>query len=178
MLGKTMESILERIVIQLANSFKQAAHYIKKPTYMKLNIYNENLIAIHMRKNQIVFNKTIFIGFCVLELSKHLTYETYYEKLQPIFSDIILLYTDTDSFLLHIKDSNIYRNMQDNAELFEFSDYPPEHILYNRKNKKVSGKLKDELSGDIMTKNITTIQNVLIVIKYMAVTRRIKKLRA
>lgn len=56
MLGKTMESILERIAIQLANSWKQAAHYIKKPTYMKLNIYSENLIAIHMRKNQIVFN--------------------------------------------------------------------------------------------------------------------------
>jgi len=155
MFGKTMEAVRDRVNIQLANNWKQAAHYIKKPTYQKLRIFDDNLIAIHMRRNKVLFNKPIFIGFCVLELSKHLMYDAYYEKLQRIFKDIKLLYTDTDSFVLHIKDSNIYKTMQKNEDLFDFSDYPKDHVLYNDKNEKVVSKFKDELHGNIMTKRIS-----------------------
>ena len=155
MFGKTMEAIRDRIDIHIANNWKQAAHYIKKPTFKKLTIFNEKLIAIHMRKNKIVFNKPIFIGFCVLELSKHLMYETYYDRIQPMFKDVKLLYTDCDSFVLHIKDANIYKIMGENEDLFDFSDYPKEHVLYSEKNKKVIGKFKDELNGNIMSKRIS-----------------------
>jgi hypothetical protein len=61
MYGKTMEAIRERVVMHIANNWKQAAHYIKKPTFKKLTIFNDNLIAIHMRKNKIVFDKPIYI---------------------------------------------------------------------------------------------------------------------
>lgn len=155
MFGKTMEAIRERIDIKLANNWKQAAYYIKKPTYNKLRIFDEHLISIHMRKNKIVFNKPIYVGFCVLELSKYLMYETYYNKIQPMFKDVKLLYSDCDSFVLHITDSNIYKIMKENNELFDFSDYPKNHILYNEDNKKVLGKFKDECNGNIMTKRVT-----------------------
>ena len=99
--------------------------------------------------------KPIYLGFCVLELSKHLMYQTYYDKIQPMFKDVKLLYTDTDSLVLHITDSNIYEIMQRNKDLFDFSDYPKEHILHSDENKKVLGKFKDELNGNIMTKRIS-----------------------
>jgi hypothetical protein len=50
MFGKTMEAIREHVDIKLANNWQQAAFQIKRPTYHKLKIFNENLIAIHMKK--------------------------------------------------------------------------------------------------------------------------------
>ena len=155
MFGKTMEAIRERVDIKLANNWNQAAFQIKKPTYNTLKIFDENLIAIHMRKSKILFNKPIYVGFCVLELSKHLMYDTYYNKMQNMFKDVQLLYTDTDSFVLKVTDENIYKIMQKNEDLFDFSDYPKEHVLYSDKNKKVLGKFKDELNGNLMTERIS-----------------------
>ena len=152
--GKTMEAIRNRVDIILCDNWTQAKYHIKKPTFDYLKIFNKNLVALHMRKYKIVFNKPIYIGFCVLELSKHLMYDFYYNKLQNIFKDINLIYTDTDSFLLHIKDSNIYKIMKENDDLFDFSDYPKEHILNSNKNKKVLGKFKDECNGNIMIERI------------------------
>jgi hypothetical protein len=92
----------------------------------------------------------------VLELSKHLMYDTYYNKIQPMFKDVKLLYTDTDSMVLHIKDSgNVYKIMHQNSELFDFSDYSKDHVLQSDINKKVLGKFKDELNGNIMSKRIS-----------------------
>ena len=71
-----------------------------------------------------------------------------------MFRDVRLMYIDTDSFVLHIIDSNIYKIMQENADLFDFSNYPKDHILYSAANKKVVGKFKDECEGNIMLKRI------------------------
>jgi hypothetical protein len=153
--GKLMENIRERVDIKLATNWEYARKYIKKPTFNHLKIFDENLVAIHMRRNITKFNKPIYAGFCVLELSKHLMYSTYYDKLQKMFNDVKLLYTDTDSMILHIKNSgNIYKVMKENDDLFDLSEYPEDHILYSTKNKKVVGKFKDELSGNIMNKFI------------------------
>ena len=154
MFGKTMEAIRNRVDTKLCDNWMQAKYYIKKPTFDYLKIFNKDLVAIHMRKHKIVFNKPMYVGFCVFELSKHLMYDFYYNKLQHIFKDVKLTYTDTDSFLLHIKDSNIYKIMKENEDLFDFSDYPKDHILYSDKNKKVIGKFKDECNGNIMTERI------------------------
>jgi len=63
-------------------------------------------------------------------------HETYYEKQSTIFKNYQLLYTDTDSLVLKITDSNIYKIMQGNEDMFEISEYPKEHVLYIEKNKK------------------------------------------
>ena len=85
-----------------------------------------------MRKNRIVFNKPIYIGFCVLKISKLLMFDSYYNRIQPMFKDVNLTYIDIDSFVLHITDSNIYmyKILKENEDLFDFSNYPKEHILY------------------------------------------------
>ena len=54
--------------------------------------------------NRIVFNKPVYIGFCVLEISKLLMFDSYYNRIQPMFKDVKLTYIDTDSFVLHIID--------------------------------------------------------------------------
>jgi hypothetical protein len=61
-------------------------------------VFDENLVAIIMRKTSMKFDKPIYIGATVLELSKLLMYKLYYETLQPYFweKNIELLYVDTD----------------------------------------------------------------------------------
>lgn len=59
-----------------------------------------------------------------------------------------LMFTDTDYLCYHIQSANIYIDMEQNRDLFDFSDYLKNHSLYSEKNKKVIGKFKDELNGD------------------------------
>ena len=83
-------------------------------------------------------------------------YSTYYDKIKTMFNDVRMIYTDTDSMVLHIKNSgNMFKIMAENEDLFDFSDYPEEHILHSNKNKKVIGRLKDELSGNVMNRFIS-----------------------
>ena len=150
--GKTMENVRNYVEISLSDSWKKAIYYIRKPTFSRIKIFNDNLVAIHMEHAEVYFNKPVYVGFAVLEHSKHLMYDFYYNKLKKMFKDVKALYTDTDSLILHIKDRNIYEIMHNNKAEFDFSDYPREHNLYSSENKKVIGKFKDELNGVLMTK--------------------------
>jgi hypothetical protein len=62
--------------------------------------------------------------------------------------------TDTDSLMYEIETDDIYEDLSLHKELFDFSDYPKTHKLYDEKNKKVIGKMKDEGNGDILTEFI------------------------
>ena len=150
--GKTCENVRKYVDISLADSWKKAIYYIRKPTFSKIKIFNENLVAIHMEHAEIYFNKPVYVGFAVLEHSKYHMYDFYYNKLKRMFKEVKAVYTDTDSLILHIKDKNIYEIMYKNKVEFDFSDYSSEHHLYSTENKKVIGKFKDELNGALMTK--------------------------
>jgi hypothetical protein len=153
--GKTMENVRLRIDLKLVKNFEQAKRYIRKPNFDYLTRFDENLCAVHMNKTNVYLNKPIYVGFSVLELSKLHMFKFYYETLKPKFKDVKLLYMDTDAFILHIKEGNIINKFKELANEFDFSDYPKDNSLYSTKNKKVVGKFKDELNGNIMTKFIS-----------------------
>ncbi|WP_375676120.1 hypothetical protein, partial [Bartonella sp. CL42QHWL] len=102
------------------------------------------------------FNKPIYIGAAVLELSKLLMYEFYYEVLQPYFGEknTELLYLDTDSFVLNINTDDLTKDLKELRHYFDFSNYPKDHTLYDTSKKKVPGYFKDELGGVEMTEFI------------------------
>ena len=152
--GKTMENVRNYKDIKICDSWDRAKYFIKRPNYDKTVIFDENLFAIHMDKIKIEFDKPIYVGFTVLELSKFHMYDFYYNKLKPMFNEVKALYTDRDCFVLHIKDDNIIQKLKQNEDYFDFSNYPKDHVLYSTKNKKVVGKYKDELGGNIMTRFI------------------------
>ena len=108
-------------------------------------MFDDGLTAIHMHKSKLVQNRPIFVGMSVLDLSKTLMYDFYYNKLLKQYGkNIDLLYTDTDSLLLEIKTENVYKDMERNIDEYDTSDFPEDHFLHNTKNKKVLGKMKDE----------------------------------
>ena len=58
-----------------------------------------------------------------------------------------LLYTDTDSFILHVETDDVYKDIKDNQSQYDTSNHNNKHFLFSNENKKVLGKFKDELGG-------------------------------
>ena len=150
--GKTMENLRKRVDIKLVRTDgtenEKIRKIIAKPNFNRRVKFSDELPAIHVNKTKLTLNKPIYVGFSVLDLSKHLMYDWYYNKLKKKYGEnCTLLYTDTDSLLVDIKTNDIYKDMSETKEDYDFSDYPKGHQLHNESNKKVIGKMKDECAG-------------------------------
>ena len=111
----------------------------------------ENCDIYTFKQNEVLMDKPIYLRFSVLELSKLLMYETYYDKLQPYFGQekIQCHYMDCDTFVLSIETENIINDLKNLQDLFDFSNLDKNHELFNNKNKKVVGKFKLETPKNI-----------------------------
>ena len=143
--GKTIEQVRNRQNIRLIADSAKLRKAVSKPSYRQARIINPDLVMVRATPLKITLNKPIAVGFCVLELSKLSMYEFYYEYLKAKYqSRCMLLFTDTDSLCCEIQTSDIYRDMGEAAELFDTSNFDPEHPLYSKKNHRVLGKMKSE----------------------------------
>ena len=98
-------------------------------------------------------NKPIYLGLSILEISKILMYEFWYDYIKPKYdNNVKLCYMDTDSFIMDIKTNNFYKDIANYVENgFDTSDYEVNRPLPMGKNKKVIGLMEDELGGKIIT---------------------------
>ena len=102
--GKTMENIRNRVDIELVNNKKQAEKLSANPNFNHCNIFSENLVAIHMKRTKLVFNKPVYLGMCILDLSKALMYNFHYYYIKRKYGDKAKpLFTDTDSLMYEIE---------------------------------------------------------------------------
>lgn len=145
-----MENLRKRIDFRIvkSNENEKIRRLAASPALQYVKHFNENLAGFKMTKANLFLNKPIYVGFCVLELSKWLMYDYYYKKLKPRYGEKVeVLYTDTDSLLLEIQTEDVYKDIEADIDLYDTSDYPPDHYLHTNKNKKVPGKMKDEMAG-------------------------------
>ena len=106
--GKTMENIRNRVDIKLVTDRKQAEKLSAKPNFNHCNIFSEDLVAIHMKKTKLVFNKPVYLGMCILDLSKTLMYDFHYNYIKRKYGDKAkLLLTDTDSLKYEIQTEDL-----------------------------------------------------------------------
>ncbi|XP_076675420.1 uncharacterized protein LOC143372757 [Andrena cerasifolii] len=129
---------------------------IAKPNFYSRSVFAENLIAVELRKLEVKFNKPIYVGMCILDISKICLYEFHHEYMSPLHGQKCkILYTDTDSLIYHIQCDDIYETMKHNIDRFNTSDYPTNNV-YDMPlvNKKVPELMKDENNGVIMTEFI------------------------
>ena len=155
--GKTMENLRKRVDVKLvrADEDDRLRRLIASPSYARANIFDNDLAAIQMHKSRLLLNRPVYVGMSVLDLSKHLMYDFYYNELKKQYGEHCqLLYTDTDSLLLEIKTEDVYKDMGANADLYDTSDYPKDHPQYSEENKKVVGKMKDECAGRLITEYV------------------------
>ena len=106
-----------------------------------------------MKKRKVKTNKPVYLGLSISEISKTLMYEFWYDYMKPKYGDNVkLCYMDTDSFIMHIKTEDFYKDIaNDVKKRFDTSNYEVNRPLPTGKNKKVIGLMKDELGGKIMT---------------------------
>ena len=102
--GKTMENIRNRVDIKLVNDKNKAERLAAKPNFKHCNIFSEDLTAIHMKKTFLTFNKPVYLGMCILDLSKTLMFDFHYNYMKKKYGDNAkLLFTDTDSLMYEIR---------------------------------------------------------------------------
>ena len=159
--GKTMENVRNRVDVRLVTNVERLLKLTCKPNYQSNTIFSDDLIAVHMKRTDLVLNKPIYLGMSILDISKNLMYNFYYNYIKQKFgSKAKLLFTDTDSLNCNIETEDFYKDISlDVDKWFDTSNYPKDHVDRdgNRsaipvgKNKKVPGLFKDECGGKIMT---------------------------
>ena len=151
--GKTMENVRKHRDIKLVTTDKKRSKLVSEPNYHTMNLISENLSILEMKKIKVKMNKPIYLGLSILEISKILMYEFWYDYMKPKYSDNIkLCYTDTESFIINIKTKDFYADIANDVEdRFDTSNYEVYRPLPTGKNKKVIGLMKDELGGKIIT---------------------------
>ena len=111
--GKTLENIRNRVDIRLISSNKVAQTLAAQPKYDGCTIFDENVIAVHMKKTKLNFNKPVYLGMSILDLSKSLMYDFHYNYVQTKYRDNAkLLFTDTDSLAYEIKTKDFLQRYQ------------------------------------------------------------------
>ena len=155
--GKTMENIRKRRDIKLVNTDKKRSKLVLEPNCHTINLISEDLSIIEMKKANVKTNKPIYFGLSILEISKTLMYEFWYDYMKPKYNnDAKFCYMDTDSFIMDIKTNDFYNNIANDVEnRFDTSNYEVNRPLPTGKNKKIIGLMKDELGGKIITEFVT-----------------------
>ena len=173
--GKTMENIRKHRDIKLVTTDKKRSKLVSEPNYHTINLISEDLSIIEVKKTKVKMNKPIYLGLSILEISKILMYEFWYDYMKPKYNDNVrLCYIDTDSFVMHVKTNDFYKDIANDVEnRSDNSNYEantsettaePSSLersalaprpLPTGKNKKVIGLMKDELGGKIITEFVT-----------------------
>ena len=151
--GKTMENVRKHRNIKLVTTDKRRIQLVAEPNYHTTKWFPQNLVATEVKKTKIKANKPVYLGAAILDINKTLMYEFWYDYMKPKYGDNVkLCYMDTDSFIMHIKAEDFYKDIADDVEKrFDTSNYECDRPFPEGKNKKVIGLMKDELRGTIMT---------------------------
>ena len=151
--GKTMENIRNRVDVRLVGNREKAQKLIVKPNLKHWVCFDENLIGVHLKRIKLVFNKPVYCGMSILDLSKTLIYDFHYNYIIPKFGKKQkLLFTDTDSLCYEIETDDFFADIADDVEkMFDTSNFEKNHPSgIHGKNKKVPGMMKDEAGGKII----------------------------
>ena len=136
--GKTIENVRKHRDIKLVTTERRRNYLVSEPNYQTKKFFTENLLAIEMKKTEILINKPVCLELSILELSKILMYEFWYDYVKPKYGKKAkLCWKDTDSFIVYIKTDDIYKDIAVNVET---------------KLETWINVIKDESGGKIMTK--------------------------
>ena len=136
-----------RIDIKLVNNKK---YYLctSQLSYMLHKIFDNNLVPIHKTKFALKRNKPVYLGMCILDVSKVLMYEFHYDYIKiKCDNKSKLLFTDTDSLMYDIKTEDVYEYFSSDKETFDFCNYWTESKYYDNSNKLIIGIMKIESRG-------------------------------
>ena len=162
--GKWLENVRNHVKSEIITSSKKFDKRIQSNTFKKSTALNDNgLVLVERSHPTITLNKPIYVGIAILQLSKYVMYDFFYNVLRKKYPDASLLYTDTDSFIHQVFTNDFYKDLIDDPEFrsyFDLSNYSSDHFIFNgidetkvnhliKCNKGILGKFKDEFAGNV-----------------------------
>ena len=123
--GKTVENVIKHRDIKLVATDKRRNKLASEPNYHTAKYFSENLIAIKMKKTKVKMNKPIYLGMSILDIiSKTLMYGFWYYYIRPKYKHRAnLSYMDTDSFIIHIKIEDFYKDIANEDDAMKMIKY-------------------------------------------------------
>ena len=130
---KTMENVRKHTDIKLVTTDMRGNQLVSEPNHHTTKWFSEKLLAIEMKKTKVKMNKPIYLGLSILEISKTLMYEFWYDYMKPKYGNTMkLCYMDTDSFIMHIKTEDIANDVKKKDLIHQImksiDHYPQERI--------------------------------------------------
>ena len=145
---KTIENVRNHRDIKVVTTNRQRHILASEPNYYTTKRISEDVLIMEMKKVEVKMNKPIYLGMSILDISKTLMYEIWYNYIKPKYGDKgRICYIDTDSFVIYIKTEDFYKDIANDIERwFDTFNYDKndERPLPIGTNKKVIGLFKDE----------------------------------
>ena len=114
--GKTMENVRKHRDIKLATTDKRRNQLASEPDYHTRKYFSK-LMAIEIKNTRVKMKKLIYLGMSILDISKTLMYEFWYDYIKPKYQDKAkLCYMDTDTFVIYIKTEDFYKDIANDVE--------------------------------------------------------------
>ena len=120
--GKSMENVLNRLNIKLINNDpEKLLKLIRQPNFQHAYQISDKLCLVESKPIKTVFNKPIYLGSVILETSKLHMFQFWYDHLKNKYNDKIeLVYTDTDSLIIQVETDDIYKDMFEDKDKYDF----------------------------------------------------------
>ena len=138
-----MKNLRKRINVRLVNNARHYERYESKPSFVSQKISSEDFVAIHKIKPVLTLNKSIYVGFSVLDLSTLFMYHFHYNYIKRK-CDAKLLFAQTDSLTYGIKTEDFYEIFYKDKDLIDFSNCSNNSKFYDPSNMNQIGKMKAE----------------------------------
>jgi hypothetical protein len=155
--GKTVESVRGRLNMRLCNTTQKVETYASRPLFQSCKIFGPSLVGMLLLKEEVELNKPVYVGQAVLDLSKLIMYQLFYDQLkgyeQQFGGKISIVGGDTDSFFLLLKNISLQKELLPvmlSDGLLDTSNYSPStHPLFSQAHKARLGCIKVEGGGRI-----------------------------
>ena len=129
--GKTMENVQKYKDIKLVEAERRRHYLVSEPNFHTRKFFSKNLLAIEMKKTQVIMNRPAYLRLPILDINKTKIYEFWYDYLKPKCNDKAKLhYMDADSFIAHKRTEDIYKDISEDVETrFDTSNYNVNRLL-------------------------------------------------
>ena len=81
--GKAIENVKKYRDIKLVKTNKRRNQLVFEPNYHTAKWFSEDLLATEMKKTKVKMNKPIYLGLSILDISKTLMHEFWYDYIKP-----------------------------------------------------------------------------------------------
>ena len=99
-LGKTMENVKKKRNIELVTTERRGNYLVSQPNYHNTKFFSEILLAIEMRKTQMLMNKPVYLGLSIVDLSKSVMYEFWNDYINVVEMQNFVICMETASLFM------------------------------------------------------------------------------